>query len=76
MGSPVPTVKIATNTALAERKPNWIDFDAGALLDGGGMDAMADGLLEMTRDVASGKALARNETNGSYSIAIWTGVLA
>src|SRR5574344_1799648 len=33
-GGPVPTLKIATNTPLAQRKPNWIDFDAGRLLSG------------------------------------------
>jgi len=31
-GSFIPTVKISTNSELAERKPNWIDFDAGCLL--------------------------------------------
>ncbi len=76
LGSPVPTLKIATNTALAERKPNWIDCNAGGLVEGGGIDALAESLLAMTLDVASGKAQARNETNASYSIAIWTGVLA
>lgn len=34
-GAPVPTFKIATNTALAERKRNWIDFNAGVIADGG-----------------------------------------
>ena len=28
VGAPVPTVKIATNTNLAKRKPHWIDFNA------------------------------------------------
>ncbi|MBO5307124.1 MAG: altronate dehydratase [Lentisphaeria bacterium] len=30
MGSVIPTVKVATNTALATRKKNWIDWDAQA----------------------------------------------
>ncbi|HLP16743.1 MAG TPA: altronate dehydratase family protein, partial [Bacteroidota bacterium] len=34
LGFPVPTVKISTNTALKSNKPNWIDFDAGAVVDG------------------------------------------
>src|SRR6476469_1585506 len=34
LGFPVPTIKISTNSALAARKPHWIDFDAGALVDG------------------------------------------
>jgi hypothetical protein len=32
LGFPVPTVKIASNSALAARKPRWIDFDAGRVL--------------------------------------------
>jgi altronate hydrolase len=35
-GAPVPTVKISSNSALAERKPGWIDFDAGRLISVGG----------------------------------------
>lgn len=33
LGGFIPTVKIATNTPLAEKKKNWIDFNAGALAD-------------------------------------------
>ena len=41
LGGPVPTLKIATNTALAEKKPAWIDFDAQSGAD----DALFDLLL-------------------------------
>jgi len=37
MGAPAPTLKIATNRALAARKPGWIDFDAGVLAEGAEM---------------------------------------
>ena len=30
--SPVPTMKIATNSRLAGKKSNWIDFNAGVLV--------------------------------------------
>ncbi|WP_420138973.1 UxaA family hydrolase, partial [Sphingomonas sp.] len=33
LGFPVPTIKIASNSDLAARKPGWIDFDAGQVLD-------------------------------------------
>jgi hypothetical protein len=33
LGFPVPTIKIASNHDLATRKPGWIDFDAGMVLD-------------------------------------------
>lgn len=28
-GAPAPTLKLATNSQLAEKKKGWIDFDAG-----------------------------------------------
>lgn len=69
LGSPVPTMKLATNHALAARKPNWIDFDAGQVLDDG-LDATMEGLLDRVCAVASGDA-ARNEVNEEQDIAIW-----
>lgn len=32
-GGFVPTIKISTNSELAKKKPKWIDFDAGKLLN-------------------------------------------
>jgi altronate hydrolase len=72
LGLPIPTLKIATNTALAQRKPSWIDFNAGELVDGtASMEDLADRLFDLVLDVASGKKQARNETNGNREIAIW-----
>jgi altronate hydrolase len=69
LGSPVPTLKIASNSALAERKPGWIDFDAGLSLNIG-MAAAAAALLERIIAIASGEP-ARNERNDERSIGIW-----
>jgi len=69
LGSPVPTVKIASNGALAAAKPGWIDFDAGAVLDDG-LDVAADRLLDRIVAIASG-APTRNEINEERGIAIW-----
>jgi len=69
LGSPVPTVKIASNSALAQRKPGWIDFDAGAVLTDG-MDASADALLARILAIASGQP-TRNEVNDERAIGIW-----
>jgi altronate hydrolase len=75
LGFPVPTLKIASNSALAEKKPRWIDFDAGQLLEGTSMDAAARKLLQLIIETASGKP-ARNELNDEREIAIWkTGVV-
>ncbi|CAI6086674.1 UxaA family hydrolase [Cohnella sp. JJ-181] len=70
-GGPVPTVKIATNTALAERKKNWIDFNAGRLIEGMGMDALRDELLAQIVALASGERRTNNELNGFREIAIF-----
>lgn len=40
-GTAVPTIKIASNSALFHRKPNWMDFNAGAVLERGSMDEPA-----------------------------------
>lgn len=69
LGSPAPTVKIASNTMLAERKKNWIDFDAGKVLTHAS-DAVADELLSLIQRVASGESVAA-ERNGEREIAIW-----
>ena len=62
LGAPVPTLKIATNTALAKRKAGWIDFDAQSQSE----DALFDLLLE----TANGKE-TKNEANGFREIAIF-----
>ena len=69
LGFPVPTVKIASNRDLAARKPGWIDFDAGRVLEDG-MENAADALLEAIAAIASGRETAA-ERNGEREIAIW-----
>jgi altronate hydrolase len=72
LGFPVPTLKIASNSEIAAKKPHWIDFDAGALLAGtAGMDALAEALYRQLLDVASGRVQTRNEVHGYREIAIW-----
>ncbi len=67
LGSSIPTVKISTNSKLAETKANWIDFDAGRMLDG--LD-LTDELLQFVLAVASGEQ-TKNEKNGYEEIAIF-----
>jgi altronate hydrolase len=72
MGFPVPTVKIATNTPLAERKKSWIDFSAGSLADGtASIDQLADELFAVVLDIASGRKHTKSEVNGYREISIW-----
>ncbi|MFH1512385.1 MAG: UxaA family hydrolase, partial [Bacillota bacterium] len=73
-GAPVPTLKIASNSGLAKRKKNWIDFDAGRLLATHTIEQLTDELTDLVLDIASGKP-ARNEINDYRGIAIFkTGV--
>ena len=67
LGAPVPTVKIATNRALAEKKPGWIDFDASPVLEGISLDG---DFFEYVLQVASGKETA-NERRGMREISIF-----
>lgn len=55
LGTVVPTMKIATNSNLFNHKTNWMDFNAGALLEGKPMDKLAHDLYNNILDVASGK---------------------
>lgn len=71
LGAPVPTLKISTNTPLYKKKPNWIDFDAGQILDGADSDALRDMLIEKIIAVASGREKTLNERNGFREIAIF-----
>jgi altronate hydrolase len=72
LGFPVPTVKISSNSAIAEKKPHWIDFNAGELLDGTAtMEQLEDRLLRYILDVASGRVQTNNERHGYREIAIW-----
>jgi altronate hydrolase len=72
LGFPSPTIKISTNSALAARKPSWIDFDAGPIATGAAsFDELGERLFSLVLDVASGRARTRNEENGFREIAIW-----
>ncbi len=74
LGGFVPTVKISTNTELAERKPSWIDYDAGQIVTGKSFSQATDELTELVAQIASGKQTA-NERNGYRQIALFkTGV--
>lgn len=69
-GTFVPTMKIATNPTLAARKPNWIDFNAGQLIEGRTMKELVPEFIDKILAVASGEQ-ARNEANGYREIAIF-----
>ncbi len=69
-GTFVPTMKIATNPTLAQRKPNWIDFSAGQLIEGRTMAELLPEFIDKVLSVANGEQ-ALNEHNGYREIAIF-----
>ena len=70
--SPVPTIKISSNTALYEKKKNWIDFNAGELVDDEEMDLdkMGYKLYDLVIETASGKPV-KAEEEGYHDLAIF-----
>lgn len=68
--SPVPTVKIASNSALAAKKSNWIDFNAGVLVEDADPSRTAEALFDYVIEVASGKKV-RSEEAGFHDMAIF-----
>lgn len=70
-GGPVPTVKISTNTALFEKKKNWIDYNAGQLIEGTDMDSLKHDFFEYIVKLASGDTRTKNEQYGFKEIAIF-----
>ena len=70
LGAPVPTIKISSNTALSERKPNWIDFNAGELINSGDFDKTSNELLSLIIETANGKK-TKNELNEIRDISIF-----
>ena len=69
-GTFVPTMKIATNPTLAQRKPMWVDFSAGQLIEGRTMQELVPEFIDKVLAVASGE-LSRNEENGYREISIF-----
>ncbi|MDR0643338.1 MAG: altronate dehydratase family protein [Treponema sp.] len=70
LGAPIPTVKIASNSELAQKKPNWIDFDAGRLLREDAESLRAE-LFRLTLDTACGKVKTKNELNHYREISVF-----
>lgn len=68
--SPVPTVKISSNTKLAGHKDNWIDFNAGRMVEDKSKEELAKDLFDYVLAVASGKKVKAEEA-GFHDMAIF-----
>lgn len=67
---PVPTMKISTNSRLASKKSNWIDFNAGVLVEDEDMDETSKRFFDFVIKVASGEKVA-SEKAGFHDMAIF-----
>jgi altronate hydrolase len=72
-GNPVaPVMKISTNTALARRMHDIVDFNTGDIVTGDkSVEQMGDALLEEIVRVASGEAHTKAEQNGQDDFIPW-----
>jgi len=68
--SPVPTVKISTNSRLANKKSNWIDFNTGVMVEDKSLADTAKALFDYVVEVASGKKVCAEEA-GFHDMAIF-----
>lgn len=66
LGAPVPTVKISSNSAIAKKKPSWIDFDAFTL----DINKKSEELFNFICNVINGEQ-TNNEKNNYREIAIY-----
>jgi altronate hydrolase len=67
---PVPTMKISSNSRLAGKKDNWIDFNAGVVAEGEDLDVAGQRLFDEVVAVASGKEV-KSEIAGFHDMAIF-----
>ena len=68
--SPVPTMKIATHSRLAGKKSNWIDFNAGVLVEDKTMEEETKALFDLVVETASGRQVC-SEAAGFHDMAIF-----
>lgn len=69
-GTFIPTMKVSTNSDLFRNKPNWIDFNAGELVDGTDMKTLLRKFVNKIIAVANGEQTC-NEKNGYREISIF-----
>lgn len=70
LGASVPTIKVSSNSRLAKRKSNWIDFNAGELIESNDFENMTEEIFKLLIDIASGRQ-TKNEQNGYREISIF-----
>jgi altronate hydrolase len=67
-----PVVKISSNSTIAEKFPDMIDFDCGAIIRGDALpDELSGSLLDLLIETASGRYQTRAERLGQEDFLPW-----
>ena len=67
----VPTLKVATNSDLAQHKPQWMDFDAGTLVSRDEpMDELLERFIACILDIVGGQPTCAEQAH-IHDMAIW-----
>ena len=72
-GNPIaPIIKVSTNTKLAQRMPDIIDIDTGAVIEGEkSIEDMGEELLELVIKIASGDIQSKAVENNQEDFIPW-----
>ena len=72
-GNPIsPVIKVSSNTKLAEKMPDIIDFNAGTIISGEDTPETAgEKLLDLLIEVASGKTQTKAEEKRNFDFIPW-----
>ena len=72
-GNPVaPVLKLATNTPLAQRMPDTVDIDCGAVVSGEAtLEQMGERILDLVIETASGRHITAAERLGQWDFIPW-----
>ncbi len=72
-GNPIsPVIKVSTNTKMANRMPDIIDFNTGSIITGEDtIESAGDKLLDYIIDVASGRIQTKAEEKRNFDFIPW-----
>lgn len=71
-GNPiVPVLKISTNSELADKLSDIIDFDCGPIINGAPMTEIGEQLLERVIEAASGDYEVKADRLGQHDFMLW-----
>lgn len=67
-GFAVPLIRMGSNSTMSNWKTNWIDYNAGVVLEGKDFNQAAQEMLALILEVASGQKQSLAEANGYRQI--------